>query len=310
MAISALPKKSCGGFTLVELIVVMVLSSILAVMLTDIIISPVTAYVAQSRRAELVDIADGALDRISRDLRDALPNSIRTKTCPDGPCLEFLHTIGGGRYRADPPGDYLDLKPSAGDTTFDWLGPLTASVGANLEDIHLDSLTTNCKDATATCLVIYNTGHGSGDAYRGLNVAVVTNVTPSAVPATPHTMEFSFADSGFAASPKKFPASPDQRFYLVNTPVSYLCDTSQKTLRRYQDYSIQSNHNWSDTHAELIALTNPAKNALLATQVESCEFTYTSGTSSRNALVTISLQMTVDGESVVLHQQVQVSNTP
>ena len=86
---------------------------------------------------------------------------------------------------------------------------------------------------------------------------------------------------------------------------------NHKTLRRYHGYSIESNHNSTDTHTELTTgLTNNAEHALLATDVEGCSFTYTAGTSSRNALVTIRLEMAQSGESVVLHQQVQVPNTP
>ena len=77
------------GFTLIELIVVIVISGVLALVTSQLIQRPVEMYQDQSSRARLVDRADTALVRISRELRDALPNSVRI-TC-GGRCLEFLH---------------------------------------------------------------------------------------------------------------------------------------------------------------------------------------------------------------------------
>ncbi|MBU0499603.1 MAG: prepilin-type N-terminal cleavage/methylation domain-containing protein [Gammaproteobacteria bacterium] len=289
------------GFTLVELVVVIVLSGILATVVAQFITWPVTAFVAQARRGELVDIADGALDRIGRELREALPNSVRIG-CGGG-CLEFLHAFTGGRYRASPPGDYLNFSPAANDTAFEWLGPPTGSAA-----IVPVAGGTNCIDLGATCLVVYNTGYGNSDAYGGHNVAAVT-VGP------PPGLQFSFADSGFGLGQTAFPqASPEQRFYLVDTPVSYLCDLGSGTLRRYQGYSIRANHSDVDSDQELNGvlsiLPNPAERALLAERVTGCAFSYTPGSGTRNGVVSIRLELTRDGESVVLHHQVLVTNLP
>ena len=294
------------GFTLVELVMVMVLTGVIAGIAVDILVHPVDTYTHQARRAELVDIADAALDRMSRDLRDALPNSVRIGC--GGACIEFLHSFAGGRYRATlstaGASDVLSFNPADNDTSFDWLGPDTGTA-----NVVAAASGNTCKDVGATCLVVYNTGTGNGDAYSGANVAAVT----SAAAGTPNSIGFSFGtDAGFGLTQTAFPgASPDQRFYLVDTPISYICDTGQNTLRRYQGYSIEANHAATDSHAELTGtLSNNAEHSLLANQIEGCSFTYTAGTSSRNALVTIRLQVSQDGDSVVLHQQVQVSNTP
>ena len=79
---------------------VIALTGVMAVGLADILRHPMNGYAAVSQRTELVALVDLALRRMSRDLRRALPNSVRVSG--SGRVLELLHTGGGGRYRADP----------------------------------------------------------------------------------------------------------------------------------------------------------------------------------------------------------------
>src|SRR6185295_2141854 len=90
---------------------------------------PVEGYVDAARRAGLTDTADTALRRITRDVRSALPNSIRIVESPGGSgifYLEYLETNGGGRYRSDVDssggGNVLDF--AVADASFDVIGPM------------------------------------------------------------------------------------------------------------------------------------------------------------------------------------------
>jgi MSHA biogenesis protein MshO len=82
------------GFTLIEAIMVIVITGILAGVVAVFITRPVQGYVDSVRRAELTDVADVALRRIGRDVRLALPNSLRVS---GNSCIEFIMTKGGGR---------------------------------------------------------------------------------------------------------------------------------------------------------------------------------------------------------------------
>ncbi len=115
-------RNGSRGFTLIEMIVVIVISSILSLLIARFIQAPVESFQSQSRRSGLVDSADTALRRMSRDVRNALPNSIRVGC--GGKCIEFLHTLSGGRYRARPISDSnsLSFDPSESDTAFEVLG--------------------------------------------------------------------------------------------------------------------------------------------------------------------------------------------
>ena len=71
------------GFTLVEAIVVIVITGIIAAGVAVFIRAPVEGYVDSVARAELTDAADTALRRLSRDVNSALPNSLRGRVVTD-----------------------------------------------------------------------------------------------------------------------------------------------------------------------------------------------------------------------------------
>src|SRR5215213_1016099 len=83
------PTVRTRGITLIELVVAMVLVAIILAT-TVYFFYPVTQSVDLTARAELTDIADNALQRIGRDVRLALPNSVRTNSNASSRFLEFL----------------------------------------------------------------------------------------------------------------------------------------------------------------------------------------------------------------------------
>lgn len=268
-------RKPQSGFTLVEMIMVIVITGIIGGIVAVFLRAPVQQYIDVARRADMTDIADTALRRVTRDLRLALPNSVRvTGTCTGGATscfLEFLPTSGGGRYRAGAGGNELDF--TAADTSFDVLGPMpTMAVGDGI--------------------VVYNLGITGADAYAGNN-----RTTVSAPPA------------GVAANitSKLFPFdSPGYRFHVISTPVSYVCDGAG-TLWRYWGYAIQAGQPNDIAAAPL----STASRARLATNVSGCRFTYDANVvAQRSGLVTMHLGITRDGETVTLYSAAHVSNQP
>lgn len=272
--------RSARGFTLVEMVVVIVITGVIAAAVAVFIRQPVQGYVDTTRRAEMSDIADTALRRMARDLKLALPNSIRITD--GGQTLELLLTRSGGRYRTEGAG-FLDFSQLASSLT--QLGPLAGGVGQTI--------------IAGDQLVIYNLGSGltDVDAYVGGNRATVTNVDNS----TPNEPIINF-------SPKQFRfESPDARFQIVEGPVSYACDLAagQRNLTRYSAYPIAP---MQLTAASLAA--SAALRALAASNVTTCAFDYTTGVTARSGVVALTLQISVGGESVQLYQEAHVSNTP
>src|SRR5207244_13377578 len=70
------------GVTLIEMVIVISITAIIAGAVSVFISRPVEGYADAARRAEMSDIADTALRRMTRDLRTALANSIRITCVP------------------------------------------------------------------------------------------------------------------------------------------------------------------------------------------------------------------------------------
>lgn len=270
-----------NGFSLIELIIVIVISGILAGMTTSILKLPIKAYIDSTRRATLTDAAESTIRRMQRDIRRALPNSIRISA--DQSTIELLHLVDGGRYRrytdntASPPiGDILDF--SIADTSFDVLGALS----------NFTNVTTG-----SDRVVVYPLNSTGSDPYAGDNLSVI---------------QAGSTNSSINFSAFQFPLqSPDQRFFIIDTPITYRCNTAAGTanarvLERYQSYPIQATQ----------PLPPPVANrAIQANNIAACQFQYNSGSSTRSAVVTINLTLTDDaGESVNLIHQVHLDNQP
>ena len=112
------------GFTLIELVIAISLSAIVLAFASMFISAPVDAYAAQSRRAAMVDSADAVLRLMARDVRRALPNSVRVTRDGNVMALELLLTTAATRYRDDDAATTGpdDLDFSAPDNRFTTLG--------------------------------------------------------------------------------------------------------------------------------------------------------------------------------------------
>ena len=267
------------GFTLVEAIVVIVITGIVAGVVAVFIRAPVDAYVDSARRAELTDVADTTARRISRELHSALPNSVRAGG--GGLFLELIPIRDAGRYRAEAgtaaADDPLDFSDAA-DGSFDVLGPtVTVSAGESL--------------------VVYNLGIGTANAY-----AAAPNNRRTA------TAGNGLAKVAFTPAATALPfASPGSRFQIVGGPISYACELGTSTLWRYTGYGFQVVQPTS--LATLNGLAGVSR-AALATNVTACNFSYGPGALQHNGLVSMSLTITQSGESVTLQHQVNVDNVP
>lgn len=285
------PCNAQRGFTLIELVTTLTVSVIVVGFVAHFISGPVGGFNDQVRRARLVDAADSALSRLRRDVRRALPNSVRVTGATGVTALEVLGTVDGARYRAQPPGGAVEvLDFSATDGSFDVLGPFTQVAKPFTSTNHY--------------LSIYNVGVPGADAYQLANVitppGTQIGIQAGAVPGTDRVTvspAFRFAYS-----------SPSQRVFLVEGPITYLCDTTAGTLVRYDSYTIDPSQGARDSHGELLGAG--ANVALVAEGVTSCTFNYTPGTPERSGLLSARLDIAEEGETVSLLSQVHVDNVP
>lgn len=200
------------GFSLIELIVALVVAGIVTAGLTLWMARPLQALQESQQRAAAIDQAERVGARLAAELPNALPNSVRI-AC-GGHCLEFLPVVDFGDYRTATPGDTLD--PATADDRFDVLMPLPAAPQSG-QQVVIDNL-----NALPT---------GSFSAY-----SQDANNNRSGIVAGSTAAQVRIA-------PKQFPApSPTQRFFIVDTPVSYLCQPAANggSMRRYAGYAIQA----------------------------------------------------------------------
>lgn len=299
-----------GGFTLVELIVVIAIAAVLAILAALILRGPIAGYFAQVNRGTLVDLAQQALTEMAQDIRAALPNSVRVASSGGGTALELIPVLDGGRYRDGPspcagggcpqPMTYYRLQFNVADTDFNLLAPFQTVTAA----------------PAGARLVIYNLGQPGADAYAGDPV-----ITPAgtAITLSPNN-DLALSNGGAGVAEQhvhlnpgfKFAfRSPNKRIYLVSQPVSYLCagtgtanGNGTGTLTRYWNYGF--------VNPQPVPPPTPpgSAQALVVDHVSACAFTYQAGTSQRNGLATLSLSVTRNGESVNLVEQVHVDNVP
>ena len=285
-----------GGFTLVEMIMVITITGIIGGIVAVFLKAPIQQYMDVARRADMTDIADTALRRITRDLRLALPNSVRVTGTVSGAgscngsevcTLEFIPTKGGGRYRAGSggaagcvataggEGELLDF--TVADTCFGVLGAAPGMVAGDE-------------------IVVYNLGIPGADAYAGNSLAThnrrLASIAGSIVTLT-----------SISALPFD---SPGHRFHVVTSPISYVCAPNSTnpalgTLTRLSGYG------WA---------APSGTGNLLAKNVSNCRFAYDAFVvAQRSGLVTMRLAITEPNqgnpdETVTLYSAAHVSNQP
>jgi len=302
------PDHSQRGFTLIEMIMVIVITGILSGMVAVFIKGPVESYFDMARRAELTDVADTAVRRMARDIRSSVPNTLRNPTDGSDQCIELMPAKTGARYRAEQTaastGNVLDFTTT--DDSFEMLG-LNSSLPAS------------ALIAVGDIVVVYNDGSALGNAYSGANANAVAGLCETSAPCPAvlaGSTEVTFAAAGATIFARKAlpSASPANRFLIMPSNeqvVSFAC--AGGTLFRYSRNITARTTPWAQP-ASCAAMVAGATPATLATNVSTCSFKYEapgSGSGSgRFGLASISLGMTQSGETVSLYHQVHVDNTP
>jgi MSHA biogenesis protein MshO len=285
-----------AAFSLLELILVIVLLGVMAGGAGLLITTPIEAYNDQLRRQQLVDQAEMALRQIARDVRRALPNSIRTRTVGAVTALEMINTIDGARYRDENesglggPEDILEFVGS--DTEFNFLGQLNFLTGV---------LPPNQR------MVIYNTAPGNiySDAISNNNSGIITS---TATGLEIFTTSANYPDEYHVtmANPFSFTQqSPGQRAFFVDGPISYVCDLSagNNQITRYSGYAYQNPQ-------PVPTPVGVVQSGLVVTKLSACSINYTAGTASRGGIITLEITVTDSGENITLLHQVHVDNVP
>lgn len=259
------------GFTLIELIMVIVIMGIIATSITLFLKPAIDSYVSIRNRAALTDLADTALRRMAQDIRNAVPNSIRAVS---NSCFQFVPIISGGRYRkAKDTVTSAPLDITQKVTVFDSLSMLNPIPAVN------------------DWIVINN--QNTDDVYNGTNRApIVSLITP---PATDGMQRITI-------NPKQFSSGYDGGRFIA------VADSEQTIFYSCVGSNLyRTNANFNSNQATICAITS---GALVSSAVSGCNFIYNSGATQQGGLIWMELKLTRAGETISLIHGVHVDNTP
>lgn len=294
------PGRRLAGFTIVEMIMTMVITAIVAGMVSVFIAGPVKGYVDGARRAALTDAADLSLRRLSREMRVALPNSLRVTAAADGNYyVEFIVTRGGGAFSPTSGffGGSTNCATTPANCQFAVTSPMPGNPalasGASGDLIVINN--TNSSDTTSQ----YN-AYACG-SLANCNIAQVSNVAGSTVTLKPGASGFNVFG---------FPAPSTSRFQVVPfgiQAVTYSCPIApaKGALVRYWNYGLNG------TPAAAIAAATAGSSSTTMANNASCSVAYPATAQSFGVLiVTLTLTDSAGVESVTLMREIHQDNTP
>ncbi len=262
------------GFTLLELIVVIVLLGIISVGTTGFIVNSVQGYSDLARRDGIAATSRVAMDRMVRGLRNALPNSPRTSQDASGTCLEYVPILDATSYISIPLHSAVSTFPV-----------IPFSEAPELGKTAIYPISTAAVYQTGSPAVI-SPDISSATSLLGPGAATLTLTSPHQYPA----------------------ASPSKRMFIVDDPVSF-CLVGDR-LYRYSNYARSA----TQPMPASLPSTEPNRALLAfpvtAPVAPVLPFTVVNATLQRNALVMLEFSVEQNSEKLLIQQEVQIRNAP
>lgn len=209
------------GFTLVELIIVIVLLALTGLFVFNYLGFGAQIFRDTTERDQLVSQSRFALNRLTSELRNAVPRSVRVRAADNQRCLEFMPILASSQYvRMPRPG-----PPSVSNVPFTAIEP------------------TSLTNLVGGYLLVYatTTQHIYGNSTQRRK-----EVTGISTPSN-NLVEITYTPSTFFVTD-----SPVRRYYIGGDPVSWCYDENNHNLFRFAGYGRLNNQ---PTLADLKAST-------------------------------------------------------
>ena len=301
-----------SGFTIIEAVVAIVVTSILAIGIVSYIGDTVTTVENAANRSRLASSGRVAIQRMSSELHNALPNSVRVTTATAGgdQCIEFIPVRAATSY----------INPSFGGS---------GSTSFQVVDFQPDQ-----EGVSGGFAVIYPRRQGL--LYDGDEGGAASN-TASSWPTFPNRRPIQAISNiapgtsanqstvNLVTSHRFRRRSPNQRFFVVEQPVSY-CLVGDK-LYRYTDYGFYTSQVTEEEEPGTCERTatdsdrclpdydaGPGrKKALITENIDNAgltAFSVSAQTLTRNSLISVVLNMSADGDSIQLNHDILARGVP
>ncbi|GIU12210.1 PilW family protein [Shewanella sp. MBTL60-007] len=282
----ALKQRKSQGFTLVEMVTVIIILGVLVLGVSSFLIFGTRVFIDATSVDQVMSQSRFAIERMTRDIRNTVPNSIRVRDSGDGAwqCIEMMPITSSASY--------IDMP----------IAPAPASqFGTLMQSSATAPLTAN------QFLLIYPLT--PADVYTATSASITQGKLFSIDSITANTTNDSRVDFGRAVRFDE--ASPRQRYFGVQGAVSYCFEqvTSELSLlKRYSGYGF--NHPvLQPSPADMGTGVLMAEN-VVNTIGRNSPIAYTPGTLRNNAMVHLNPLFDVQGQSFQYHHQVQVINVP
>ncbi|ALO36061.1 hypothetical protein CMT41_16000 [Colwellia sp. MT41] len=284
---SIISRKASRGFTLIELVLVIIILGIMATGISGFISLSTQTYLNATNRDELIGNARFVIERLSRELRNAVPNSIRIQSWYGDrvQCIEFTPIVASTIYTDIP------VLPELASKTLSVI-PFN---GADGNPYQCDSAT-GCTDKVTVYPLnkddIYDDYTSKdGKIFRIDNID--TSVTPWKINILNIT-EITFDED-----------SPTQRLYITKEAISYCTmpvpPANTVTMVRFND----------DINDGDQVIPFKQRYYMAGYLVDGhLVFNYQPATLKRNAVVQINLQFTKEDEKYVFSHEVHINNVP
>ena len=282
------------GFTLIELCMVMVLLGMTAMGAGGIIKASSQIFIDVSEREALTSNVRFSVERLNREIRTALPNSVRVFSDETVKCLEYIPTLIIG-ISLEVPAVPEATDPEGADTTLTVVrfddSLLSGVVHVVVNPLAVDQVYDTIEKSTIRYAL-------DSEGRRSIG-KIIDNLWTIELEEQVYFTE----------------NSPTKRIFFVNEPVAYCA--SEGLLTRYTDYGfngIELDENGKALTGQLDINDEPLTGVgvLMAESIDlaGTSFTVKKASSFRNTLVDITLQFSKNTEYLTFHNQAQVLNVP
>jgi len=280
------------GFTLTELIIVIVIMGILSTVVTPLIANKFSSVHQSTQRAHWVQQAEYALFQIHQDLANSVPNSIFVDPLNADLVVEFLGAppnadLFVARYRDQNNPGLRDRLQSNNDDVFDifvdFEGEKPSYVSIGTDDAV--NMRTDWENRHPTDTV------GTLAPIKSMDI-VAASFPPETRITLPALQNFGLG-------------SPFFRAYFTNGPIAYDCNTTEQRLYRVKNYdSLTLGASFTTRTAASLAINR----ARVIDSLIACSFELTPGSTYQPPTLIVSLEIGDSSETIQLVDTIVLSN--